>query len=107
MATGDAGEEIGPVGSFETEGRPDRLEIVLEVGDGRAVNIPRLETDLIVAGPEYGSLHEVDILVTRQSTITPVALRMFLIDALFCPSDDADDASYDQQLEWFPTRRRT
>jgi len=28
-------------------------------------------------------------------------LRMFLIDALFCPSDDADDASYDQQLEWF------
>lgn len=39
--------------------------------------------------------------MTRQSTITPVALRMFLIDALFCPSSDADDASYDQQLEWF------
>ncbi|MFK0207941.1 hypothetical protein [Agrobacterium sp. NPDC090283] len=101
MVTGDAGEEIEPVGSFETEGRPDRLEIVLEVVDGHAVDIQRLETDLIVAGPEYGSLHEADILVTRQSTITPVALRMFLIDALFCPSDDADDASYDQQLEWF------
>ncbi|MGV2167981.1 hypothetical protein ACQZ40_16550 [Agrobacterium sp. 16-172Ci] len=101
MVIGDAGEEIDPVGSFETEGRPDRLEIVLEMGDAKAVDIRHLETDLIVAGPEYGSLHEADIQVTRQSTITPVALRMFLIDALFCPSDDTDDASYDQQLEWF------
>ncbi|WP_338811496.1 hypothetical protein V2V90_24545 (plasmid) [Agrobacterium leguminum] len=100
MVIGDAGKEIGPVGSFEAEGRPNRLEIVLEVIDGLAVDI-HLETDLIVAGPEYGSLHEADILVTRQSTITPEALRMFLIDALFCPCDDLDSASYDQQLEWF------
>ncbi|MBB4402992.1 MULTISPECIES: hypothetical protein [Rhizobium/Agrobacterium group] len=101
MFIGDVGEEIDPVGSVETEGRPDRLEIVIEIGDAKAVDIRHLETDLIVVGEEYGSPQGEDILVTRQSTITPVALRMFLIDALFCPSNDADAASYDQQLEWF------
>ncbi|WLE00488.1 hypothetical protein PX860_26695 (plasmid) [Agrobacterium leguminum] len=101
MVIGDAVEEIDPAGSFETAGRPDRLEIVLEMGDAKAVDIRHLETDLIVVGDEYGSPQGEDILVTRQSTITPVASRMFLIDALFCPSSDADDASYDQQLEWF------
>lgn len=101
MVIGDAIEEIDPASAFETEGRPDRLEIVLEAGDGHTVNTQRLGTDLIVVGDEYGSLQGEDILVTRQSTITPMALRMFLIDALFCPSDDVDAGSYDQQLEWF------
>ncbi len=101
MVIGDAAEEIEPEGSFASEMRPDRLEIVLEVGDATATDIRHLETDLIVAGPDYGSLDEVDIHVTRQSMITPPQLQAFLVDALFSPSDDAGDESYEQQLEWF------
>ncbi|MFK0166542.1 ATP-binding protein [Rhizobium sp. NPDC090279] len=101
MIMGDVVEEIDPDDSFETEGRPDRLEMALEVLDTHVAEIRHLETDLLVAGPDYGTLEEVDIRVTRQSTITPAKLQTFLIDALFSPSDDAEDASYEQQLEWF------
>lgn len=101
MVIGDTVQAIEPEGVFESEGRPDRLEIAVEVADGEVSDIRHLETDLIVAGPDYGSLSEVDIRVTGHSTITPATLKTFLIDALFSPSEDAGDASYEQQQEWF------
>lgn len=101
MVIGDIVEEIGPDGSFARQGRPDRLEIVLEVsGDDTSETIV-LDTDMIVAGPEYGSLDEMDIRVTRRTAMTPGKLEQFLIDALFSPSDDAEAGSWEQQEEWF------
>lgn len=101
MAIGVTVEEIDPYDSFEREGRPDLLEINLEIGNRVAAHNKLLETDLIVSGPDYASLDDVDIRVSRQSTITPDELTTFLVDALFSPSDDVEAGSYSQQVEWF------
>ncbi len=93
-------EEAHPCDLFCRKGRPDRLTILLEITETEHPE-RALETDLIVVGPEYGSLDEMEILVTKQSAITPSELTTFLIDALFSPSDDADAGSYEQQAEWF------
>jgi len=42
-----------------------------------------------------------DIRVVHQSRITRQELTAFLTDALFCPSDDAEAGSYEQQQRWF------
>lgn len=101
MAIGGIGEEIDPYESFEHPGRPDHLEINLKIGNPETACNKLLATDLIVTGPDYAALDEVDIRVSRQSTITPTELKMFLVDALFSPSDDSDAGSYNQQEEWF------
>jgi hypothetical protein len=93
-------EEINPDDIFDRQGRPDRLEIVLEIFNADEPNWV-LKTDLIISGPDYGSLDQVEIHVTRQSAITPAELKAFLVDALFSPSDDVDAGSYDQQEQWF------
>lgn len=94
-------EEIDPDGLFKEQGRPDRLEISLDVNDSETSRSWLLETDLIVTGPDYNSLGELDIRVTSQSTITPAELQVFLTDAVFSYSDDVDAGSYDQQQQWF------
>ncbi len=93
-------EEVDPCDLFCAKGRPDRLTILLEIAGSEHLE-RALETDLIVLGPDYGSLDEMEILVTKQSAITPSELTTFLVDALFSPSDDADAGSYEQQEEWF------
>jgi hypothetical protein len=94
-------QKIEPFDVFEGQGRPDILEVDVNVSDGKSVCGWLLPTDLIVAGADYGALDEVDIRVTRNSEITPHELETFLTDALFSPSDDVDAGSYDQQQQWF------
>ncbi|MCO5073851.1 MAG: ATP-binding protein [Rhizobiaceae bacterium] len=94
-------QKIEPFDVFEGQDRPDILEVDVNVSDGESVCGWLLPTDLIVAGPDYGALDEVDIRVTRQSDIKPHELETFLTDALFSPSDDVDAGSYEQQQQWF------
>ncbi|WP_313195197.1 hypothetical protein [Shinella zoogloeoides] len=93
-------EEADPCDLFCRKERPDRLTILLEITEAEHPE-RTLETNLIVLGPDYGALDEMEILVTKQSAITPSELTTFLVDALFSPSDDADAGSYEQQEEWF------
>lgn len=101
MAFGDEVEDVEPPDMFARAGRPDRLEIKLEIGSGEIARPWTLDTDLIVTGVEYEPLDEMDIRVIHQSKITPQELKSFLTDALFCPSDDAEAGSYEQQERWF------
>lgn len=103
MHIGGAYQKIDPVDVFEGEGRPDILEIDVNVSDAASGSECGwlLPTDLIVTGPDYAALDEVDIRVTKQSEITPFELQTFLTDALFSPSDDVEAGSYEQQRNWF------
>ena len=93
-------EEKEPFDLFGAKGRPDRLEVVLDVSGAKKTEWV-LETDLIVQGPDHGCLDEAGILVTRESAVTPSELTAFLVDALYSPSDDAEAGSYEQQERWF------
>ncbi|MBX3583246.1 MAG: hypothetical protein KF810_15255 [Rhizobiaceae bacterium] len=96
-------QKIDPLDAFEGQGRPDILEVDVNVSDGQSDSACSwlLPTDLIVTGHDYSALDDVDIRVTKQSEIPPAKLRSFLTDALFSPCDDVDACSYEQQLEWF------
>ena len=98
---GGIAEVIDPFATTPAKGRPDRLEIEMDIVNGDASRKWVLETDLIIAGPEYGTLDDMNIQITGGSTITPAELETFLTDALFCYSDDIDAGSYQQQQEWF------
>jgi hypothetical protein len=103
MHIGGTYQKIDPVDVFEGDGRPDILEVDVSVSDAASGSEYGwlLPTELIVAGPDYRALDEVDIRVTKQSEITPSELQTFLTDALFSPSDDVDAGSYEQQQQWF------
>ena len=101
MHIGSTYQKIDPFDLFEGDGRPDVLEVDVQVSDGESECGWLLPVDLIVTGPEYGALDEVDIRVTKKSEITPSELQTFLTDALFSPSDDVDAGSYEQQQQWF------
>lgn len=100
MEIDGATEENQPFDLFGANGRPDRLEVVLDVSGSEETEWV-LETDLIVQGPDHGALDEVEILVTERSAITPSGLTAFLVDALYSPSDDAEAGSDEQQERWF------
>ncbi len=93
-------EEKEPFDLFAANARPDRLEVVLDVSGAEKTEWV-LETDLIVQGVDHGSLDEAEILVTKQSAITPSQLTTFLVDALYSPADDAEAGSYEEQERWF------
>ncbi|WLE00859.1 hypothetical protein PX860_27400 (plasmid) [Agrobacterium leguminum] len=100
MEIDGATEENQPFDLFGAKARPDRLEVVLDVSGAEKTEWV-LETDLIVQGVDHGCLDEAEILVTKQSTITPSHLITFLVDALYSPSDDAEAGSYEEQEQWF------
>jgi hypothetical protein len=101
MHIGGEFQKIDPDDAFEGQGRPDILEVDVKVSDGESDCGWLLSTDLIVTGPEGGALDEYDIRITRDPTVTPGELQTFLTDAVFCPSDDAEAGSYEQQQNWF------
>ena len=101
MAIGDEVEKVELPDMFARSGQPDRLEINLEIASSESTRSWALDTDLIVTGIEYEPLDEMDIRVVHQSRITRQELTAFLTDALFCPSDDAEAGSYEQQQRWF------
>jgi len=100
MENGGAVEEHEPQDFFGDTGRPDRLEIILEVSNAENPEWI-LEADLIVQGSDYGSLDEAVIVVAKQSAITPPELAAFLVDALYSPSGDPDAGPYTLQKRWF------
>ena len=100
METNDKVEENEPFDLFGAQGRPDRLEVVLVVSNTEDSEWI-LETDLIVQGVDHGLLDEAEVVVTRQSAITPSELTAFLVKAFYSPSDDAEAGSYEQQERWF------
>lgn len=101
----DAGgrtEEIAPGGRFAFDDRPDRLQVLLERGDrdGSVRSWP-LETDLVLGGDEDAGPGDAGIYVTASSKLTPAGLVDVLQAALFCPGDDCDAGSYDEQHRRF------
>lgn len=99
---GSVQQQIETGGVFDKKRRPDRMQIILEcAGAGSTSETWPLETDLILLGEENTSLEEVEIRITTGSSITCPDLVDFLEAALFCPSDDVEAGSYDQQQQWF------
>ncbi len=97
----DHAEIILPEKQYETDGRPTQLEIHCEIGSNEGVENWQCTTDWLIFGEDYVTLDEVDIAVTKCSKTTSADLVDFLENALFCPSDDAEAGSYDQQRDWF------
>ncbi len=97
----DHTEIVLPEKQYETAERPIHLEIHCEIGSNEGVEDWQLNTDWLIFGEDYGTLDEVDIAVTKCSKATSADLVDFLENALFCPSDDAEAGSYDQQQGWF------
>ena len=85
----------------ESTERPDKLEIHCEIGSCDGVEDWSLCTDWLILGEEYEQLDEVDVAVVKRSKATSDDLVDFLENAIFCPSDESDAGSYDQQQEWF------
>jgi len=92
---------ILPEQQNETTERPTHLEIHCEIGFNEGIEDWQCETDWLIFGEDYVTLDEVDIAVTKCSKSTNADLVDFLENALFCPSDDAEAGSYDQQRDWF------
>lgn len=92
---------ILPEKQYETTERPVQLEIHCEIGSNEGVDDWHLNTDWLIYGEDYVTLDEVDIAVTKCSKATSADLVDFLENALFCPSDDSDAGSFDQQRDWF------
>jgi hypothetical protein len=97
----DHKEIVLPEKQYETTERPVRLEIHCEIGSNEGVEDWQCETDWLIFGEDYVTPDEVDIAVTKCSKVTSADLVDFLENALFCPSDDSDAGSYDQQQGWF------
>ncbi|MCQ0090364.1 MULTISPECIES: ATP-binding protein [Rhodobacterales] len=81
--------------------RPDQLEIQCILADATYSEAWTLATDWLIFGEDDWGLDDVDIAVTKSSKATSADLVDFLEHALFCPSDDAEAGSYDQQERWF------
>lgn len=92
---------VTPPERFTLADRPDALELQCHLTGPKGTENWSLTTDRLVLGEDDWGLDEVDIAVTRSSKVTVYDLIDFLQAALFCPSDDAEAGSYDQQLEWF------
>lgn len=84
-----------------TNERPQRLFIEGEIGTPTDVVPWELETDYLVLGEDHCHIDEADICVTVSSVITHDDLVDHLKRALFCPSDDYEAGSYDDQEQWF------
>ncbi len=97
----DHTEIVLPEKQYETVERPVQLEIHCEIGSSEGVEDWQCETDRLIFGEDYVTLDEVDIAVTKCSKASSADLVDFLENALFCPSDDAEAGSYDQQRDWF------
>lgn len=97
----DTVEDIAPDDMFSLKGRPDTLKFVFGFeGDNAPADLV-LDTDVLILGPDYATLDDVDIRVVSKTNLTPHDLVDHLERALFCPSDDGEAGSYDQQREWF------
>lgn len=82
--------------------RPDRLFIEGRIGTGSDLVPWQLETDVLILGLDaFCDPDEVDLAVAGTSRITHGDLVDLMTRALFCPSDDPDAGSYDDQLRWF------
>lgn len=97
----DHSEIVLPGARSTSADRPDRLEIHCEIGSDSGVVDWQFETDRLILGEDHDYLDEVDILVTKFSKATSADLVDFMERALFCPSDDAEAGSWDQQRNWF------
>ena len=92
---------VAPGDRLTMSERPDQLEIHCTLSDSIHSEEWTLKTDWLILGEDGWGLDEVYIAVTKSSKATSADLVDFLERALFCPSDDAEAGSYDQQQRWF------
>lgn len=81
--------------------RPERLFIEGKIGTVSDLVPWELETDVLILGEEHCHINEVDICVTFSSKATHDDLVDLVKRALFCPADDVEAGSYDEQERWF------
>lgn len=81
--------------------RPEGLEIHCRLTGPDGTETWSLATDWLILGEDDWGLDEVDIAVTKSSKASADDLVDFLQASLYCPSDDVEAGSYDQQQEWF------
>ena len=102
---GDTVTELWPEDEDHSEwktldGRPDRIELILEVrhADGQ-ISEMKLETDFALPDPEEEFIDDVSPLVTVGSDMDPTELSDLLMAAYFRPNEDHGSDSYDTQEE--------
>lgn len=104
LSASDTVERI-PLGqSSLNDERPEQLFIEGELGSQTDVKPWRLETDVILIGTDEDSIDDVELHISRQSTLTHTDLIGLLTNSLFTPSDDAEDGSFDEQERRFADR---
>ena len=82
--------------------RPDSIALHLDVHHpGKTSERLTVPTDMALYGEPWLYLDEASIAVTKDSTLEPHELADLILDAYFCPSDDADADSYDTQKTSF------
>ena len=81
--------------------RPDQLYLEGNLSGPADIQPWHFDTDRLILAPPCAHIDEAEICVTRTSDATDDELVDHLTRALFCPSDDCDAGSYDDQLRWF------
>lgn len=97
-------ERLLPGHNALTHERPNRLHIEGQIGTTTDLIPWQLETDRLVLGPEDSQIDDSDLCLASSLKADHHDLVDLLQRTLFCPSDDADAGSYDDQLEWFTDR---
>lgn len=84
-----------------THERPRILFIEGQIGTVTDLVPWQLETDVLILGEDYSHIDEAEFCVPSGSDITHEDLLDLVKRALFCPSDDVEAGSYDEQERWF------
>ena len=80
-------------------GRPDDIQFSLHTVQQGTTHTIAMPTDLAFGTEEIGYAENPNLLITKNSSITVPELTSLLMDAFFCPSDDAAADSNDTQEE--------
>ena len=82
--------------------RPDAIAFHLDVHHpGKERERITIPADMVLYGEAWTYLDNIELLVTKNSSIEPHELAELLVHAYFCPSDDADSDSYETQKTGF------
>ena len=84
-----------------THERPKHLFIEGQIGTVTDLIPWQLEADVLILGEDYGLVDETDICVSSSSEVSHDDLVDLVKRALFCPFDDVEAGSYDEQQRWF------
>lgn len=98
----DCEDIVEPGEQNKGSNRPQSMRILGEIGTSDDLIPWQCETDILVLGNEDENfLHEVSLCITKTVSITRDYILDLLARSLFCPSDDLEAGSYEEQEKYF------